>query len=137
VYRSYRRERENDIKRAISGWIFRTAKAIQKEARANAPKGVSGYLRLSTKAYYEYPVSIVSVGEPYAKFVEGWPKPTKRHFHSWEHDYAFRQWARRRGFDTSRDKGGLLTWGYANRFFTKAIATVRPKAQADLSRVKL
>ena len=137
MYRSYRRDREKDIERAISGWIFRTAKAIQNTARANAPKGVSGDLRRSTKAYCEYPVSIVSVGAPYAKFVEGWPKPTKRHFHSWEHDYAFRQWARRRGFDTSRAKGGLLTWGYANRFFSKAIATVRPKAQADLRRVRM
>ncbi|HEC88459.1 MAG TPA: hypothetical protein ENI52_03990 [Thermoplasmata archaeon] len=137
MYRSYRRDRERNIEKALCGWIFRTAQGIERIARNNAPRGVTGDLRRSTKAFLQYPVSTVSIGARYAKFVEGFPQPTRRHFHSWEHDYGFRKWAQRRGFDTSRIQGGLLVWGYATKFFQKAIETIKPKAEADLRRCRI
>lgn len=137
MYKSYGKERKQDMKSAISGWIFRTAKGIEGAAKRGAPRGVTGDTRRGIKAFCKFPTSIVAVNAPHAKFIEGYPKITRRHFHSWEHDYAFRQWARRRGFDTTRDKGGLLTWGYRIPFFGDAIKAIRPKAMMDLRRVKL
>jgi hypothetical protein len=137
LYRSYRTQREQDIKKSVRGWIFRTAKGIRQEARQLAPKGVSGALRRTIHAYLDYPVSVVTTLMPYAKYVQGYPRVTRRHFHSWEKNYGFRQWARRRGFDTSNPKGGLLTWGYNVPFFTGAIDKMTPRAMMDLRRLHL
>lgn len=145
MYRSYRTQREQDIKKAVKGLIFRTAKGITREARAGAPKGVSGALRRYIHAYLEYPVSIVTVLMPYAKYVEGVDKYgarriTRRHFTPWystKHDMAgWRLWGRRHGFEIT-PKGGLFTWGYNIPFFSDAIKKIYPRAMMDLRRLHL
>lgn len=135
MYRSYRREREDDIRRAVGGWIFRTAKGIEGTAKRLAPRGASNMLMKSIMAYLEFPISIVAVGVHYAHFVEGYPRTTRRHFTPWAVSYMFKRWGNQRGFDTS--SGGLMTWGYRNPFFSNAIKAVTPQAMAQLRSLRL
>ena len=134
MYRSYRKQRQADIEKALKGWVFKTARDIERQAKHNVPKA-TGALGKAIKALLGFPTAVVAVMPKYGRFVEGYPKATKRHFVPFDKYPAFAAWARRRGHDTSR--GGLLVWGYATKFFSKAIATVRPKAKAALSRLKL
>lgn len=135
MYRSYRRERENDIRRSISGWIFRTAKGIETNAKRLAPRGASNMLMKSIMTYLEYPEAVVAVGMSYAHFVEGYPKITRRHFTPWTVSYMFRRWGTQRGFDTS--SGGLMTWGYRIPFFSDAIKIITPRAMAQLRSLRI
>jgi hypothetical protein len=138
MYHSYRRERVEDITRVLRGWVFRTAKAIQTGAKGYVPRATSTLARAIGVAFINNGlIGIIAINAPYARYVEGYPEATRRHFHSWEHDPQFRAWARRRGFDTSRAKGGLLVWGYNIPFFRAAISDVRPKAQAELHRLRI
>ena len=136
MYRSNRAAVNGNFRKVLGGWIFRTANNIHRNAFMNAPKA-TGQLRQSMKVYYEFPQAAVSINAPYARYVEGYPVVTKRHFHSWADDPSFRAWARRRGFDTSKEKGGLLTWGYNIPFLRSAVNTVKPQAMMELRSLRI
>lgn len=136
MYRSYRKKAEKRIEKVIGGWMYRTIRGIEGQAKKLAPVGM-GTMRRTIRAYFNWPVSTVVVNVPYARFVEGYPKITRKHFHSWRNDPTFRNWARRRGFDTSQAGGGLLTWGYKKPFFSNAVTLITPRAMADLRRLRI
>ena len=136
MYRSYRNERINDIKQALTRWMNYTCLSIESGAKINVPR-YTGSLARSIRSHVEFPTSTVAINQPYAKFVEGHPQVTRRHFVSWRNNPSFERWARRKyGADTSRP-GGLLVWGYATKFFSKAIATAKPKAMMALRNLKI
>lgn len=135
MYRSYHREREQERNTALRAWVWRTSRLLQGEAQRRAPRS-TGLLAKSIQAFLSWPTSVVSVNVPYARFVEGYPVATRRHFVSWHRHPSMERWARRHGFDTRRkdgsvSKGGLWVWGYATKFFDQAIALVRVIAAAD------
>jgi hypothetical protein len=136
MYRSYRNERIQDIKNALTRWMNYTCLSIEGDAKHNAPR-YTGDLARSVKSYVEFPVSTVAINQPYAKYVEGYPVTTRRHFVSWRNNPSFERWARRKyGADTSRP-GGLLVWGYATKFFSNAIDSTKPKAMLALRNLKI
>lgn len=136
MYRSYRNEREQDIKNALTRWMNFTCLSIEGEAKRNVPRYTGGLGR-SIASYVEFPVSTVAINNAYAKYVEGYPQATRKHFVSWTHNASFERWARRKyGADTSRP-GGLLVWGYATNFFSNAVKTVEPRAMLALRRISI
>ena len=135
MYRSYRKEREQDIKNVLLRWMGYTCASIERNAKQYVPKGATGLLRKSIKSFVEFPVSIVCIGEHYAHFVEGIPRIVRRHFLGWRGHPSFTRWGRQRGYDTSR--GGLLVWGYAIPFFKKSIDAAIPAAMAALRRLRI
>jgi len=134
MYKSYRRQRQQDIENALKGWVFKTTKDIERQAKHLVPKA-TGKLGQSIRSVLDFPISVVGLMSKYGRFVEGYPKATKRHFVPFDRYPAFAAWARRRGFNTTR--GGLLVWGYATKFFSNAVDIIRPKAMAALRRLKL
>jgi hypothetical protein len=131
-YVSNRAQALHSMRQPIVAWLWRNALRLEGQTIRNAPKGASGTLRKGVRAYVDEAklVGVVSVHPEYSKFVEGIPVVTKKHFTPWSVSYMFQRWGKQRGFDTSR--GGLLTWGYRNPFFTKAIESVAPIAMAEL-----
>lgn len=136
MYKSYKKQRIEEIEKKLKGWMFRTARGIQTYAQRKAPR-FTGLLARGIKTYLAFPITTVAVNIKYAKFVEGCPKATKRHFVSWVGNPSFERWARRvYGADTSKP-GGLLVWGYATNFFSGAIKVVTPKAKLELRSLRI
>lgn len=91
--------------------------------RANGTMGKS--IKTTVIGFGLNPAVIISVNVPYARFVEGFPQTTRKHFVSFRGKSLFEAWGRRHGFKTTNKSGqitgGLLTWGYSLPFFRPAI----------------
>lgn len=134
MYRSYLPERLGDIRRVLTGWMTRTCMTMKGAAVKEVPRA-TGITAKTVQYYIDFPVSTVLVNTPYAKFIEGFPQITRRHFVPFTYP-AMERWARRKGFDTSKG-GGLWTWGYNIPFMQKALDQTTPIARADAQRLRI
>lgn len=118
-YISYLTARQAEFNTKLSRWVSSVCFEIKRSASKKAPRA-TGEMGRKIIVLLLGLIGYVTADSPYAKFVEGFHGATRRHFHSWNRDYQFRAWARRKGFDTSKD-GGLLVWGYRMPFFSEGV----------------
>lgn len=111
--------RQVEINLKLTRWVSSVCFEIKRQASRKAPRA-TGDLGRKIIVILLGLIGYVTADSPYAKFVEGFYGATRKHFHSWNRDYEFRAWARRKGFDTSKD-GGLLVWGYKVPFFSEGV----------------
>lgn len=118
-YISYLPARQAELNAKLSRWVSSVCFEIKRSASKKAPRA-TGEMGRKIIVLLLGLIGYVTADSPYAKFVEGFHGATRRHFHSWNRDYQFRAWARRKGFDTSKD-GGLMVWGYRMPFFSEGV----------------